>query len=48
MRPLSIYVTMNNLGDKLTHFMSKINIGLDVMLLFFVKDQGVWYVIQKF
>ena len=26
-----VYVTVNNLGDKLTHFMSKINIGLEVM-----------------
>ena len=43
-----VYVMMQDQEDKPTHSLSKINIGLEVMWLFFVKDQGVWYVIQKF
>jgi len=42
------YVMMQDQEDKPTHSLSKINIGLEVMWLFFVKDQGVWYNIQKF
>ena len=37
----SMYVMMQDQEDKPTHSLSKINIGLEVMWLFFVKDQGV-------
>ena len=35
-------VMMQDQKDKPTHSVSKINFGLKVIRLFFIKDQGVW------